>query len=87
MNNKEERVSKLLSFDVNIEKSKENNPEILRNDFDEDIFFIKHKKTKPKKILFILLLVTIIIIGLIIFIIIYLNKKKNFLCNWRRRKM
>ncbi len=81
MNNKEERVSKLVSFDVNIEKRKEDNSEILKNDFDDDIFLIKHKKTKPKKIIFlILLLVTIIIIGLIVFIIIYLNKKKKSSC-------
>ena len=77
MDNKEEKVSKLVSYDVNIEKRKEDNPEILTNDFDDDIFFIKHKKTKPKKILFILLLVTIIT-GLIIFIITYLNKEKSF---------
>jgi len=80
MDNKEEKVSKLLSFDVNIEKRKEDNSEILKIVFIDDIFLIKHKKTKPKKIIFlILLLVTIIIIGLIVFIIIYLNKKKKVL--------
>jgi len=75
MDNKEEKVSKLLSFDVNIEKRKEDNSEIFKNEFDDNIFVVKHKKTKPKKIYFILLLL-IIIIGLIISIIIYLDKKK-----------
>ena len=38
MDNKEEKVSNLLSYDVNIEKRKEDNPETLKNDFGEDIF-------------------------------------------------
>ena len=62
MDHRKEKVSKLLSFDVNIEKRKEDNSEIFKNDFDDDIFLIKHKKTRPKKLIFILLLLTIIII-------------------------
>jgi len=50
MDSKEEKVSKLLSFDVNIEKRKEDNSEIFKNEFDDNIFVVKHKKTKPKKI-------------------------------------
>ena len=81
MDNKKDRVSKLLSFDVIIEKRKKENSEIFENDFDDNIFVTKHKKTKPKKIIFfIILLVAIIIIGLIIFIIIYLNKEKKSSC-------
>jgi len=80
MDHREEKVSKLLSFDVNIEKRKEDNSEIFKNDFDDDIFLIKHKKTRPKKLIFILLLLTIIIIGLLIFLIIYLNKKTKSSC-------
>ena len=44
MANKEERISKPLSFDVIIEKRKED-PEMLQNDFDEYIF-LKKKKAK-----------------------------------------
>ena len=50
MDDKEEKVSKLLSFDVNIEKRKEDSPEIFKNDFDEHIFVMRHKKTNTKKI-------------------------------------
>ena len=81
MANKEERISKPLSFDVIIEKRKED-PEMLQNDFDDDIFLTK-KKSKttcnPKQniIFFIILLLVIIIFGLIIFIIIYLNTNIN----------
>ena len=71
-----DRVTELLSFDVILEKRKKDNSEIFKNDFDEHIFVMRHKKTNTKKIFFILLLLTIII-GLIIFIIIYLNKAKT----------
>jgi len=87
MDNKEEKVSKLLSYDVNIEKRKEDNPKTLKNDFDDDVFLIKHKKTKPKKIIFFIILLVTIIFRFTIFIVIYLSKKKNFLYNWRRRKV
>jgi len=83
MDNKEEKVSKILSYDVIIEKRKEENSEIFKNDFDDDIFLIKkHKKTKPKIIkFFIIILVAIIIeIGLIIFILIYSNKTTKISC-------
>ena len=49
MDNKEENVSKLLSFDVNIDRRKEDNSEMI-NDFDDDIFLIKNRKNKQKKI-------------------------------------
>ena len=80
MDFKEERILKLISLDVIIEKSKEDNPEILQNDFDNNIFLIK-KKNKPKKIikliLLLILILILIIIGIIIFIIVYLNKEKS----------
>ena len=80
MDNKEEKVSNLLSYDVNIEKRKEDNPETLKNDFDEEVFLIKHKKTKPKKIIFFIILLVTIIFGFTIFIVFYLNKKKKTSC-------
>ena len=85
MDNKEEKVSKLLSYDVNIEKRKEDNPKTLKNDFGDDVFLIKHKKTKPKKIIFFIILLVTIIFRFTIFIVIYLSTKKNFLYNWRRK--
>ena len=79
MDNKEERISKLLSLDVNIEKRKEDTPEIFKHDFDENVFIIKNK-TKPKKtkiFILLLLLILIIIIGLIIFFVFYLYIRKT----------
>ena len=38
MDNKEEKISRLLSLDVSIEKRFEDNPEIFKNDFDENVF-------------------------------------------------
>ena len=48
MDNKKDGVSKLLSFDVIIEKRKKENSEIFENDFDDNIYMVKHKKPKPK---------------------------------------
>jgi len=79
MANKEEIILKPLNFDVIIEKRREDNPETLQNDFDDDIFLIKKKKINPKKniMFFIILFLVAIIFGLIIFIIIYLNMNIN----------
>jgi len=80
MDIEEEKYSQLLKFDMNIEKRKEDNSEIFKNDFDDD--FLKNNKiNKRKKIrMFILLLIIIIIIGLIIFFIINSNNKRKISC-------
>ena len=47
MENKEEKVLKLLSYDVQIEKRNDSS-EMLNYDLDEDIFWIKKNQTKKK---------------------------------------
>ena len=81
MDIEEEKYSNLLNFDKNIEKTKEDNSQIFKNDFDDDILLKNEKIMKQKRIrMLILLLVIIIIIGIIIFIIINSNKKEKTSC-------
>jgi len=54
MANKEEKISKPLSFDVIIEKRKEDSPEVFQNDFD-DFLITNKKKLSQKKLYFSLL--------------------------------
>ena len=47
MDNNEDKVLELLSYDVKIEKRNDSS-EMLSNDLDEDIFWIKKKPNQKK---------------------------------------
>ena len=50
MDDKEDQTSKLVSFDVNIEKINDEDSETLENDFDDNMVLSKKKKINQKKL-------------------------------------